>query len=38
MEYYNRIAKPSMLYELTDEAAVQPSENPPNSDGKGDVD
>jgi hypothetical protein len=35
-EYYNRIAKASMLYEFTDGPAIQPTENPPNSDGYGD--
>ena len=33
IEYYKRIAKASMLYEFTDGPAVQPAENPPNSDG-----
>jgi hypothetical protein len=33
IEYYNRIAKASMLYESTDGPAVQPAGNPPNSDG-----
>ena len=33
IEYYNRIAKASMIYEFTDGHAVQPAENPANSDG-----
>jgi len=33
IEYYNRIAKASMLYELTDGPALQPAGNSPNSDG-----
>jgi len=33
IEYYNQIAKASMLYEFTDGPAVQPAENPPNSAG-----
>jgi len=38
IEYYNQIAKASMWYEFTDGPAVQAAENPPNSDGYGDVD
>ena len=36
IEYYHRIAKASMIYELTDGPAIQPAGNPPNSDGYGD--
>jgi len=30
IDYYNRIVKASMLYEFTDEPAVQPAENQHN--------